>query len=172
MLVDVFGEAHRQAPEEIVLDIDTTDVALHGEQEGRFFHGYYDHYCYLPLYVFCGEHLLCARLRRANLDAAAGSVAEIQRIIEHLRQHWPQVRIILRGDSGFCRDELMNWGEDHRVDYVFGFARKERLRSWIAESLAPAARQWEQTQETRSDLCRVLRGDHHGFLEPAAAYGG
>jgi hypothetical protein len=147
LLVDVFVEAHRQAPEEIVLDIDTTDVTLHGEQEGRFFHGYYDHYCYLPLYMFSGEHLLCARLRRANIDAAAGSLAEIQRIIEQIRQHWPEVRIILRGDSGFCRDELMSWCEDHRVDYVFGFARNERLRSLIAESLAQAARQWEQTQE-------------------------
>jgi hypothetical protein len=145
--VDVFVEAHRPAPEELVLDIDPPDVALHGEQEGRFFHGYYDHYCSLPLYVFCGEHLWCARLRRANLDAAAGSLAEIQRIIQHLRQHWPEVRILLRGDSGFCRDELMSGCEDHRVDYLLGFARQERLRWLIAESLAQAARQWEQTQK-------------------------
>jgi hypothetical protein len=97
--------------------------------------------------VFCGEHLWCARLRRANLDAAAGSLAEIQRIIQHLRQHWPEVRILLRGDSGFCRDELMSGCEDHRVDYLLGFARHERLRWLIAESLAQAARQWEQTQK-------------------------
>jgi Transposase DDE domain group 1 len=147
LLVDVFIEAYAQAPEQIVLDIDTTDVALHGEQEGRFFHGYYDHYCYLPLYVFSGEHLLCARLRPANIDASAGSLAEIRRIIEQIRQCWPEVRITLRGDSGFCRDELMSWCEGNRVDYVFGFARNPRLRTMIAEALAEAARQWEQTQK-------------------------
>jgi DDE family transposase len=147
LLVDVFVEAHAAAPEEIVLDIDTTDVALHGDQEGRFFHGYYDHYCYLPLYLFSGEHLLCARLRCANSDAAAGSLTEIQRIVEQIRRHWPQVRITLRGDSGFCRDELMSWCEDHGVDYVFGLARNPRLRAIVADALAQAARQWEQTRQ-------------------------
>jgi Transposase DDE domain group 1 len=145
LLVDVFVEAHPQAPEEIVLDIDTTDVALHGGQEGRFFHGYYDHYCYLPLYVFSGEHLLCVRLRPANIDASAGSLAEVQRIIEQIRRHWPEVRLILRGDSGFCRDELMSWCEEQRVDYVFGFARNTRLRARIAEALEAAAGEWKQT---------------------------
>jgi hypothetical protein len=145
LLVEVFVEAHPEPPEEIVLDIDTTDVALHGTQEGRFFHGYYDHYCYLPLYVFSGEHLLCVRLRPANIDAAAGSLAEVQRIIEQIRQHWPEVRIILRGDSGFCRDELMSWCEKQAVDYVFGFARNTRLRALIAEALAAAAGEWKQT---------------------------
>jgi Transposase DDE domain group 1 len=145
--VKVFIEAHAQAPEQIVLDIDTTDMALHGEQEGRFFHGYYDQYCYLPLYLFSGEHLLCARLRSANIDASAGSLAEIRRIVEQIRQCWPEVRIILRGDSGFCRDELMSWCEDNGVDYVFGFARNPRLRTIIAETLVEAARQWEQTQK-------------------------
>ena len=147
LLVKVFIEAHAQAPEQIVLDIDTTDRALHGEQEGRFFHGYYDHYCYLPLYVFSGEHLLCARLRSANIDASAGSVGEVRRIVEQIRQCWPEVRIILRGDSGFCRDELMSWCEDNGVDYVFGFARNPRLRTIIAEALVEAAWQWEQTQK-------------------------
>ena len=147
LLVDVFVEAHAQVPEEIVLDIDTTDVALHGDQEGRFFHGYYDHYCYLPLYIFSGEHLLCARLRCANIDASAGSLAEIQRIVERLRTAWPEVRIILRGDSGFCRDELMSWCEDRGVDYVLGFARNQRLRAMVADALAQAARVWEQTQK-------------------------
>ncbi len=146
LLVNVFLEAHAQAPEEIVLDIDTTDVALHGKQEGHFFHGYYDHYCYLPLYVFSGEHLLCARLRPANIDAAAGSLTEIRRIVEQIRQYWPQIRITLRGDSGFCRDELMSWCEDNRVDYVFGFARNPRLRGLLEEALGEAARQWEQTR--------------------------
>ena len=147
LLVNVFLEAHAQAPEEIVLDIDTTDVALHGKQEGHFFHGYYDHYCYLPLYVFSGEHLLCVRLRPANIDASAGSLTEIRRIVEQIRQCWPQVRITLRGDSGFCRDELMSWCEDNGVDYVFGFARNQRLRTMIAEALVEAAEQWEQTQK-------------------------
>jgi hypothetical protein len=147
LLVEVFVEAHATVPEEIVVDIDTTDVALHGDQEGRFFHGYYDHYCYLPLYIFSGEHLLCARLRCANIDASAGSLAEIQRIIAQIRGHWPQVRITLRGDSGFCRDELMSWCEDHQTDYVFGFARNPRLRALVADALAQAERQWEQTQQ-------------------------
>jgi hypothetical protein len=147
LLVDVFVEAHTSAPEEIVLDVVTTDVALHGNQEGRFFHGYYDHYCYLPLYIFSGEHLLCARLRCADIDASAGSLAEIQRIIEQLRIHWPQVRITLRGDSGFCRDELMSWCEGHGVDYVFGFARNQRLHAMVADALLQAAQQWEQTQQ-------------------------
>jgi hypothetical protein len=147
LLVNVFLETHTQAPEEIVLDIDTTDVALHGKQEGHFFHGYYDHYCYLPLYVFSGEHLLGVRLRPANIDASAGSLIEVRRIVEQIRQYWPQVRITLRGDSGFCRDELMSWCEDHEVDYVFGFARNPRLREIIAEALVEAAHQWEQTQK-------------------------
>ena len=147
LMVDVFVEAHAVAPEQIVLDVDTTDVELHGDQEGRFFHGYYDHYCYLPLYIFSGEHLLCARLRQANKDAAAGAPAEIQRIVEQIRQHWPEVRITLRGDSGFCRDELMSWCENHQVDYVFGFARNPHLRALVAEALAEAARQWEQTRK-------------------------
>lgn len=147
LLVTVFLEAHARVPEEIVLDIDTTDVALHGKQEDHFFHGYYDHYCYLPLYVFSGEHLLGVRLRPANIDASAGSLTEIQRIVEQIRQCWPQMRITLRGDSGFCRDELMSWCEDNRVDYVFGFARNQRLRTIIEEALVEAAGQWEQTQK-------------------------
>ena len=147
LLVEVFVEAHPTAPEEIVIDIDTTDVELHGAQEGRFFHGYYDEYCYLPLYVFCGEHLLGVRLREANIDASAGSLREIERIVEQIRRHWPQVRIVLRGDSGFCRDELMSWCEGNEVQFVFGFARNERLRRMIAEPLAQAARQYQATQE-------------------------
>ena len=147
LLVEVLVEAHASAPEQIVLDIDTTDVALHGGQEGRFFHGYYDHYCYLPLYVFCGEHLLCVRMRPANIDASAGSLEEIRRIVEQIRTHWPQVRITLRGDSGFCHDELMRWCEINGVDFVFGFARNPRLRAMVAGALAQAQQQWEQTQK-------------------------
>lgn len=147
LLVNVFVEAHTVAPLEIVLDIDTTDVALHGEQEARFFHGYYDHYCYLPLYIFAGEHLLCARLRPANIDGAAGSLDELQRIVAQLRIHWPETRIILRGDSGFCRDQLMDWCENNQVYYVLGFARNPRLQTMIADGLMQAQQQWDQTQK-------------------------
>ena len=108
LLVQVFLEAHQSAPAEIVVDVDTTDLPLHGHQEGRFFHGYYDEYCYLPLYIFCGEHVLCARLRESNHDASFGCLAEIQRIVAQIRAAWPEVKIILRGDSGFCRNELMS----------------------------------------------------------------
>jgi hypothetical protein len=147
LLVEVFVEAHAVAPKEIVLDIDTTDVALHGNQENRFFHGYYDHYCYLPLYIFAGEHLLCARLRPANIDGAAGSLDEIRRIVQQVRGHWPKTRIILRGDSGFCRDELLDWCETNRVDYVVGFARNPRLQALIGEALRQAKQQWEETHK-------------------------
>jgi hypothetical protein len=147
LLVDVFVEAHATPPEQIILDIDTTDVALHGNQEGRFYHGYYDHYCYLPLYVFCGEHVLCARLRRSNIDPSMGSVKEIARIVERIRAAWPQVQIILRGDSGFCRDELMAWCEANSVDYVFGMARNARLEAIVSEALEQAQRQYEQTRQ-------------------------
>ena len=147
LLVDVFLEAHTAVPEQIVLDIDTTDFGLHGEQEGRFYHGYYDHYCYLPLYVFAGEHVLCARLRPSNIDPSAGSRKEIERIVKQIRAAWPEVPIVLRGDSGFCREELMAWCENHQVDYVFGLARNVRLEAIVAGSLQEARRQWEQTQQ-------------------------
>ena len=136
MLVEVFLQAHPTAPAEIVLDLDATDDPVHGNQEGRFFHGYYGHYCYLPLYIFAGEHLLCARLRSANSDASAGTEAEVTRIVAHLRAAWPAVRITLRADSGFCRDALMTWCETHAVDYVFGLAKNARLTALIAEELA------------------------------------
>src|SRR5450432_3042241 len=147
LLVNVFLDAHPVAPEQIVLDIDTTDMALHGKQEGRFFHGYYGHYCYLPLYIFCGDHVLCARLRPSNIGAAVGSRKEIERIVTHIRQRWPQVRIIVRGDSGFCVDELMSWCEENRVDYVVGMARNKRLEGLVAGALADAKQQFESTQQ-------------------------
>jgi hypothetical protein len=145
LLVSVFVESHEKAPEQIILDIDTTDLPLHGKQEGRFFHGYYDSYCYLPLYIFCGEHVLCARLRQSNSDASAGSLAEIERIVSQIRVAWPEVKIILRGDSGFCRNELMSWCEGHGVDYVLGLARNQRLRSIIGRQLWEATEQWNRT---------------------------
>jgi hypothetical protein len=139
LFVELFLEAHTTPPKEIILDLDATDDPLHGHQEGRFFHGYYDCYCYLPLYVFCGRHLLAARLRRSNIDASAGAVDEVERIVAQIRTRWPRVRILLRADSGFARDELMAWCEANSIDYVFGLARNERLVGTIAHDLAAAA---------------------------------
>lgn len=147
LLVEVFLEAHGTAPQGIVLDLDVTDLALHGHQQGRFFHGYYDSYCYLPLYIFCGEHLLCARLRTADQDASAGSKTEVERIVKQIRSRWPEVDIVLRADSGFCREELMAWCEDYGVHYVFGFARNERLRRFIGNEMEQAKRQYETCKE-------------------------
>ena len=145
LLVSVFLESEPTPPAEIVLDIDTTDLPLHGKQEGRFFHGYYDSYCYLPLYVFCGDHVLCARMREANHDAAYGCLTEIRRIVSQIREAWPEVKIILRGDSGFCRDELMSWCEANSVEYVFGLAKNKRLRKIIAPQMWQATQQWNET---------------------------
>jgi len=127
LLVECFLESYAQPPEAIWLDLDATDDPIHGDQEGRFFHGYYGHYCYLPLYIFSGEHLLCARLRRSNIDASAGSVEELERIIGQVRAQWPQTKIVIRGDSGFCREAIMAWCEAYGVDFVLGLARNERL---------------------------------------------
>ena len=138
LFVDLFLEAHKAPPRQIVLDLDATDDPLHGHQEGRFFHGYYDCYCYLPLYVFCGKQLLAAKLRRSNIDAAAGSKDEVARIVAPIRTRWPRVKIVLRADSGFAREELMAWCEANAVDYLFGLARNERLVGTIAEDLAAA----------------------------------
>jgi DDE family transposase len=140
LLVDLFLEASERAPQRIVLDLDATDIALYGQQEGRFFHGHYDSYCYLPLYVFCGRHLLAVKLRRSNADGSAGAVEEVARIVGQIRQRWPRVRIILRADSGFARDELMAWCEAGRVDYVFGLARNARLEEALTGQLVAAAR--------------------------------
>lgn len=145
LLVELFLEAHREPPQEIVLDLDVTDLPLHGEQEARFFHGYYGHYCYLPLYIFSGDHLLCARLRPSNQDASAGSLAEVERIVAQIRARWPRVRIVLRADAGFCREELMAWCENHAVDYVLGLARNERLRRKIAGPMRQAKREFQHT---------------------------
>ena len=144
LLVTLFLEAHKAAPKEIILDLDATDDPLHGEQEGRFFHGYYGCYCYLPLYVFCGRHLLAAKLRPANIDGSAGALEEIARIVAQIRAAWPTVRIILRADSGFARDALMAWCEGEGVDFIFGLAKNARLNRAIGEELA-AARQESQT---------------------------
>src|SRR5450631_1032247 len=138
LFVDVFLDAHNKAPKQIILDLDATDDPLHGNQEGKFFHGYYDCYCYLPLYIFCGRHLLAAKLRRSNIDGSAGSVEQLKRIVRQIRDCWPHVRILLRADSGFARETLMVWCEQNRVDYVFGLARNERLAAMIEQELAAA----------------------------------
>ncbi len=141
LFVDLFLDAHRKPPAQITLDVDATDDPLHGHQEGRFFHGYYDCYCYLPLYVFCGRHLLAAGLRRADIDGAAGAVEEIARVVAQIRKRWPRVRILLRADSGFAREALMAWCEANRVDYLFGLARNARLEAEIAAEIAQAREQ-------------------------------
>jgi Transposase DDE domain group 1 len=138
LFVDLFLDAHATAPDEIILDLDATDDPLHGEQEGRFFHGYYDCYCYLPLYIFCGRHLLVAKLRPANIDGCAGALEEVIRIVQRIRTRWPATRIILRADSGFCRDNLMTWAEANSVDYLFGLARNKRLAAAIGAELQQA----------------------------------
>lgn len=145
LLVEVFLQAHEQPPERLVLDLDATDDPVHGRQEGRFFHGYYGCYCYLPLYIFCGEHLLCARLRPSDRDASAGAVEEVQRIVEQVRARWPQVRIILRADSGFAREAVMAWCEASGVDYVFGLAKNARLNRILGKELHEAQLECERT---------------------------
>jgi len=146
LLVDLFVEAHQVVPENIVLDLDATDDTLYGNQEGRFYHGYYHDYCYLPLYVFCGEHLLCARLRMSNIDASADSVEELEPLIARIRQYWPAVKILLRGDGGFCREKLMAWCEREGMDYVFGLAQNDRLKKLIEPQLAQAEKQFHETK--------------------------
>jgi hypothetical protein len=145
LLVQVFLEAHPEVPQEIILDLDATDDPLHGKQEGRFFHGYYGHYCYLPLYIFCGEFLLCARLRSSNIDASAGSVEELKRMVAQIRSVWSGVRIVVRGDSGFCREELMAWCEAEGVDYLLGLAKNERLKAEIEKEMGEAKAQHQES---------------------------
>jgi hypothetical protein len=168
LLVECFLEAYDKPPAQIWLDLDATDDPTHGRQEGRFFQGYYGHYCYLPLYIFCGDHLLCARLRESNIDASAGSVEELDRIVGQIRAHWPDTQIIIRGDSGFCREEIMAWCEAHGVDFVLGLAKNARLTTAISEtsayverlyhSLGQAVRVYEEfTYQTRKSWSRARR---------------
>jgi len=152
LLVDIFLESHPTAPERIVLDLDATDIPVYGHQPERFFHGYYDSYCYLPLYIFAGDQLLSVRLRPSNQDASAGSVEEIRRIVAHIRQRWPLVEIVLRADSGFCREELMGWCEQNQVDYVFGLARNQRLGRIIGAQMHQA----RQLHQTTAKAARVF----------------
>ena len=161
LFVDVFLQAQTEAPDEIILDVDATDDPLHGNQEGRFFHGYYMNYCYLPLYIFCGEFLLCARLRPSNIDASEGTVEELERIVGQIRDAWPEVKIIVRGDSGFCREKIMQWCEAHAIDYVFGLAKNERLKTVIGEELSQARQLYEETGKP----ARVYKGFYYETLK-------
>ena len=147
LLVDAFMDAYRRAPKEIILDLDATDDPLHGEQEGRFFHGYYRCYCYLPLYIFCDDHLLCARLRPSNQDGAAGSLEEVERIVKRIRCRWPKTRIMVRGDSGFCRDYLMTWCEANEVKFILGVAKNARLKRALDAAMSEAKTRCEETGE-------------------------
>jgi len=166
--VEVFLESFEEEPERLVLDFDATDNPLHGKQEGRFFHGYYDCYCYLPLYIFCGRHVLCARLRSSDRDASSGCVEELKRIVGQIREKWPTVKILVRGDSGFAREALMNWCEEHGVDFVLGLARNPRLEAALedtfelveqmcAESGEPERLYTEFSHSTRSSWSRERR---------------
>jgi hypothetical protein len=146
-LVDVFVQQHVLPPQRLVLDLDATDDPVHGHQLGHFFHGYYDHDCFLPLYIFCGDHPLCAVLRPSDIDASAGSLVYVQRLVTRLRQAWPNVRLVLRGDSGFCRDYLMRWCEAHDVDFLFGLAKNKRLLRIVGQELQQAKGQYEQTRQ-------------------------
>lgn len=161
LLVELFLESYETAPAEIVLDVDATDDPVHGHQEGRFFQGYYRHYCYLPLYIFCGEQLLCARLRTADQDGATGTVEELDRIIGQIRAVWPRVRIIIRADSGFCRDNIMTWCESHAVDYVLGLAKNNRLKSQIVDELSQA----KQAYEDSGEAARVFKDFRYQTLD-------
>src|SRR6185436_3593166 len=154
LFLDAFGA---KPPREIVLDLDATHDPIHGEQEGRYFHGYYDCYCYLPLYIFCGRHLLTAKLRTADKDAADGAKEEIARIVAQIRARWPHMEIILRADSGFARDDLMSWCEDNGIDYIFGLARNERLVRAIRRQLAQARRESDRTKHAARRF-KILEG--------------
>ena len=171
LLVDLYIQAQPRQPKRIVLDLDATDDPVHGEQEGRFFHGYYGCYCYLPLYIFIDEHLVCARLRPSNIDASAGALEEVQRIVKRLRFTWPEVKIILRADSGFCRDALMSWCEKNRVGYVFGLAKNDRLVKKLRKLMQEAEREWKRDWQAGPPL-PGFPVSHAGVLEARAARGG
>ena len=156
-LVEQFIRVRGGRPKELVLDLDATDDPLHGEQEGRFYPGYYRCYCYLPLYVFCEGYVLGAKLRMSNLDGSEGAVQEMERIVGQLRAKWPKVRITLRADSSFAREGLMKWCEEHRVDYVFGLARNRRLEG----ALEPELQQAQALQQASGSSARVYKDFHY-----------
>ena len=159
IMVEQCIRSFKRPPEELILDFDATDDPVHGKQEGRFFHGYYDGYCFLPLYVFCGSQLLVAYLRPSNIDGAKHAWAILSLLVKRLRQAWPHVRIIMRADSGFCRWRMLRWCEDHKVGYIIGIARNSRLNAMVSDLMDQAREQYEQTGEKQ----RVF-----GWIEYAA----
>jgi hypothetical protein len=161
LMVDHFLDAHDDIPEQIILDLDATDDPIHGHQEGRFFHGYYDCYCYLPLYIFCGEFLLSAQLRTSSIDPAKGALTDLKRVVAQIRKRWPRVHILVRGDSGFCRDAIMDWCERHGLDYVFGLAKNPRLLKEIEKELKQAEAESAKTGE----MVRIFKSFHYQTLE-------
>ena len=158
VMVEKFIASFKAPPEELVLDFDATDDPLHGAQEGRFFHGYYDHYCYLPLYVFCGEQLLVSYLRPSKIDEAKHAAAVLKLLVGRLRRAWPRVRIVLRGDSGFCRRRMLAWCERNQVNYVVGLAQNKRLNAMTAEQRERLAQQFEQTQMKQRAFAELRYG--------------
>ena len=163
LMITMFIESYPSAPSEVVLDVDATDDPLHGNQEGRYFHAYYAEYRYLPLYIFSGEHLLCAQLRQANEDPASGVRQELERIVKTLREAWPAVRIILRGDSEFCREEIMSYCEgEGQLHYVLGLAKNSRLIKAISPEMGQAQEIYQSTQKPLG--CLRIFG-----IEPARA---
>lgn len=162
-LVDLYIQRQPRQPQQIVVDLDATDDRLHGQQEGRFFHGYYGAYCYLPLYLFIGEQLVCARLRESNQDASAGALEEVERIVSRLRRTWPGVEILLRADSGFCREELMSWCERNGVEYVFGLAKNSRLLKRIRKALNKARRRYAASGKPARVFCQFRYRTRHSW---------
>src|SRR5215472_1197166 len=169
--VEAFLQQHPVPPDRIVLDLDATDFALHGHQLGRFFHGYYDEYCYLPLYVFCGDHPLLALLRPANIDTATGLLKHLARMVAHIRRHWPQVQIVVRGDSGFCREHLMRWCEVNGVDYLFGLAKNARLLRVLGKELHEAKEQFTRTQQPARVFKDFQYQTHKSWSRPRRVVG-
>jgi hypothetical protein len=161
LMVDHFLDAHERAPLQIILDLDATDDPIHGRQEGRFFHGYYDCYCYLPLYVFCGEFLLSAQLRSSSVDPAKGALTDLKRIVRQIRGRWPRVHILVRGDSGFCRDAMMTWCERQEIDYVFGLAKNPRLLAEIEKELKAAEAESVRTGQ----MARIFKNLYYRTLQ-------
>lgn len=155
LFVDLFLDAHPKRPKEIVLDLDATDDLIHGTQEGRFFHGYYGNYCYLPLYIFVGDFLLCAKLRTSDIDGSAGSLDEVKRIVARIKQRWPKTKFVLRADSGFARDEIMTWCEGNEVDYIFGFAKNARLEKMIVAELETVKQEAAKTGAAARTFCEL-----------------
>jgi len=155
VLIDTFIASYAKAPKELILDFDATDDAVHGRQEGRFFHGYYDHYCFLPLYVFCGDQLLVSYLRPSKIDAAKHAWAILSLLVKRFRQVWPDARIIFRGDSGFCRWRMMQWCDRHDVGYIVGLAKNSRLNSLSSIIHEQSAANFRASGEKQRLFCSI-----------------